>query len=102
MGGAASPAQSDVSQGSGKYAGDHDESSNEALVVDCDSPSRSNTPGKLNIIIYPLIGSNKLSVYAHQYYINTYNVFVINAWMLDMATSFLSKLIKKFFFYIFV
>lgn len=43
-----SPTHSDASQGSSKYVGDPggpDESSNEALVVDCDSPSRSNTPG---------------------------------------------------------
>lgn len=44
--GAPSPAQSDISHGSGKND-PNDESSNEALVVDCDSPGTgTNTPGE--------------------------------------------------------
>lgn len=50
--GMASPAHSDASHESIKYvaepAGGHDESSNEALIVDCDSPSDHDAPGKLD------------------------------------------------------
>lgn len=49
--GMASPAHSDASHESNKFVGEpvggHDESSNEALIVDCDSPSDHDAPGKL-------------------------------------------------------
>lgn len=48
--GMASPAHSDASHESNKFVGEpvggHDESSNEALIVDCDSPSDHDAPGK--------------------------------------------------------
>lgn len=54
--GMASPVQSDASHESNKFTteqvvGGHDESSNEALVVDCDSPSEHDAPGKLYDLI---------------------------------------------------
>lgn len=56
--GAPSPAQSEMSHGSGKIIVDiigQDESSNEALVVDCDSPGGPSTPGKMIYLCFMLI-----------------------------------------------
>lgn len=54
--GMASPAHSDASHESNKFVGEpvggHDESSNEALIVDCDSPSDHDTPGKQNVLLF--------------------------------------------------
>lgn len=54
--GMASPVHSDVSHDSNKFVGEpiggHDESSNEALIVDCDSPSDHDAPGKLVVFVF--------------------------------------------------
>lgn len=63
--GAASPAQSELSMNSSQLftsglGGDisigglshiNDDSSNEALIVDCDSPNRDSTPGKWKLVL---------------------------------------------------
>lgn len=69
-----SPSPSDTSQGSGiagisKLPDPGDDSSNEALVVDCDSPTgRSTTPGKfvLRLLILFYI-YNQIKMYVPTY-----------------------------------